>query len=228
MAGYIRLHRQFLEWEWYSDINVSRLFLHLLLKVNYETKRWQGVEIYPGQIVTSSFHLSAETGLTRQQVRTALDKLKKTGEINQRTTSQYTIITILNWDKWQKDNQQITNEQPTDNQQITTTKKREEIKKEKNIYSPNFSFSKDFLEWFALYPRKESKKKAYEAYQKALKDGATIEQLLDGVKGYNAHITEIQQERQFIKMPTTWLNQGCWEDIYVKPKVKNILDGIIK
>ena len=42
MEGWIKLHRQILDWEWYDDINVKVLFLHLLLTANYEDKKWQG------------------------------------------------------------------------------------------------------------------------------------------------------------------------------------------
>ena len=120
----------------------------------------------------------------------------------------------------------ITHEQHTSNTRATLTK---EIKKERNKENNicPFSYSKNFLEWFALYPRKESKKKAAEAYERALKDGVTDQQLLAGVKSYNEHISAANLERQYIKMPTTWLNQGCWEDDY-KTKKTSILDGIIK
>ena len=53
-----------------------------------------------------------------------MNKLKLTNEITYHSTSQYSIITINNWDKFQLDNtqnnKQITNEQQTNNKQITT------------------------------------------------------------------------------------------------------------
>ena len=33
--GFILLHRSMLRWEWYGDGNTARLFIHLLLTVNY-------------------------------------------------------------------------------------------------------------------------------------------------------------------------------------------------
>lgn len=71
-----------------------------------------------------------------------------------------------------------------------------------------------FNEFYLAYPRKESKGKAETAYQNALKDGATQEMLLDGVKRYCKHIKKEFIDRQFIKQPATWLNQKCWEDRY--------------
>lgn len=118
-----------LEWEWYDDLYMFRLFMHLLLKANYRDKEWHGTIIKRGQLVTSLANLSAETGLTYQQVRTCLDKLNKTGEINKQTTNKFTIITVCKYGKYQQSpadeqhtiNKQTTNKQQSNNNQITTT-----------------------------------------------------------------------------------------------------------
>ena len=80
MEGWIKLHRQILDWEWYDDINVKVLFLHLLLTANYEDKKWQGTTIKRGQLVTSRQHLAEQTGLSEQQVRTAINKYQSYDE----------------------------------------------------------------------------------------------------------------------------------------------------
>jgi hypothetical protein len=137
MSGWIKLHRQILEWEWYSDNNCFRLFLHLLLKANHKEKRFKGLELKVGSIVTSRDLLARETGLTSQQIRTALTKLISTNEITSVTSSQGTIIQIVSYEKYQIPTNEITNEQPTSNQQSTTNNN---VKKEKKeIYMPEFS-----------------------------------------------------------------------------------------
>ena len=124
--SWIKLHRKFLQWEWYDDINTKVLFLHLLLKANYVDKKWRGVVIKRGQHLTGRFSLSKETGLSQQQIRTSLDKLISTNEITKQSTSQYTIITINNYEKYQGVTNEITNEQPTSNQRVTTPIERKE------------------------------------------------------------------------------------------------------
>lgn len=127
--GIISLSRKIIEWEWYTDIPTCRLFIHCLLKANYKSKIWQGIQINRGQFLTSRAKLSAETGLSEQQVRTALKKLSK--ELTIESTSKLTKITISKYDIYQKkfsvgnqqDNQQITSKQPASNQQATTTNK---------------------------------------------------------------------------------------------------------
>ena len=135
--GWIKLHRQILEWEWYSDNNCFRLFLHLILKANHKEKRFKGIELRVGSIVTSRDLLARETGLSSQQIRTALTKLILTNEITSKTSSQGTIIQIVSYEKYQVSTNEITNEQPTSNQQSTTNNN---VKKEKKeIYIPEFS-----------------------------------------------------------------------------------------
>ena len=140
-SGWIKVHRKMTEWEWYKDQNTSRLFFHLLLTANHEPKRYRGVDIPVGSLTTSRAALAQQTGLSEQQIRTAIKKLISTGEITSRTTNKYTVITVSNWDLYQasnqQPNQQVTNNQPTNNQQVTTNKKErmKEGKKERSIYS---------------------------------------------------------------------------------------------
>jgi len=124
--GWIKLHRSLLDWEWYTDQNTTRLFIHLLLRANHKEKKWRGNLIKPGQVLTGRKALSEETGLSEQQVRTSLNKLKSTNEITIISTKSHSMITVSAWDSHQQDNQQdnqrATNEQPTSNQQVTTNK----------------------------------------------------------------------------------------------------------
>ena len=130
--GFVKLYRSLLDWEWYQDANTMRVFMHCLLKANYKDKRWQGIVIPKGSFVSSRGKLAQELHLSEQNVRTALNHLKSTGEITIKSTKKYTIYTVNNWDYFQEDNQlpnqPLTNNQPTANQQLTTTK---EVKKEK-------------------------------------------------------------------------------------------------
>jgi hypothetical protein len=161
--GWIKLHRQILEWEWYSDNNCFRLFLHLLLKANHKEKRFKGLELKIGSIVTSRDLLARETGLTSQQIRTALTKLISTNEITSITSSQGTIIQIVSYEKYQVSTSEITNEQPTSNQQSTTNNN---VKKEKKeIYIPEFSEFLAYAVSQVKFINKEDVRLKYESWK---------------------------------------------------------------
>lgn len=128
--GFITLHRKIVGWEWYSDVNVFRVFTHLILTANWEPKKWKGELISRGQKVISIQKLAQETGLTEQSVKTAIKKLKSTGELTSKSTNKYTVVTLINYDFYQDKEKQLTNkttnnltnEQQTNNKRVTTTK----------------------------------------------------------------------------------------------------------
>ena len=111
--GYIRLYRSLLTWEWYRDLNTCRLFLHLLLTVNYRPEQWKGIEVGRGQRVVTLPKLAEETGLTLKEVRTALKHLKRTGEVAGKSTSKYTLLTVLEYDRYQTGADQTADEGQT-------------------------------------------------------------------------------------------------------------------
>lgn len=125
MQGWISLHRQIVEWEWYNEPNTFRLFIHLLLKANHKPKKWQGKTIEAGELVTGRKQLAQELKLSEQKIRTSLERLKSTNEITIKSTSKFSVITICKWETYQpqKGIEQPTEQpaaQPTNNQQITT------------------------------------------------------------------------------------------------------------
>lgn len=139
MEGWIKIHYKFLSWEWFQDDGMVRLFINLLLRANYQPKKWKGMVIERGQLVTGRKQLCLETGLSEQTIRTCLQRLEDTGEIIRKPTNKFSIVTICNYDTYQyeekESSQQLTNNQPTTNQQLTTTS---EYKKER-IYKKETS-----------------------------------------------------------------------------------------
>lgn len=136
--GFLKLHRKILGWEWYSDPNTFRLFMHLLLTANFKINRWQGVEIQPGQLITGRKALAKELRLSEQEIRTSLNKLKSTNEITIRSTNKFSIITICKWADYQVSDStdQPANKpskQQTINQQSTTLKEGKEGKNRKRV-----------------------------------------------------------------------------------------------
>ena len=119
-TGFILLFRQITEWEWYQNPNTFRLFVHCLLMANFTDGRFEGEEIKRGQFVTSLPSLSKQTKLSIQQVRTALDHLKSTGEITDKAFSKFRVITVVKYDAYQSDNRQD-NSQATGNQQASNS-----------------------------------------------------------------------------------------------------------
>ena len=120
--GFIVLHRKIVNWEWYDDPNTMRVFLHLLLTVNYEDKKWHGIAVKRGSRIASYGEISSELKLSVQKVRTAIKRLKSTGELTSETirdgSSFYTVFTIKKYAKYQNQTSKLTSE-TTSHQQPT-------------------------------------------------------------------------------------------------------------
>lgn len=101
LGTFISLFRKFKDWEWYKDVPVKTLFIHCLIKANYKPLSYKGNIVERGSFITSLDSMSKETGLSLQQVRTALKKLKSTQEITLSATKRETLINVINYDKYQ-------------------------------------------------------------------------------------------------------------------------------
>lgn len=69
-----------------------------------------------------------------------------------------------------------------------------------------------FAEFWSVYPRREAKKGAQARFARAIKDGVDPEVIVSGAKRYAAYLSSTGRDRDMTKLPTTWLNQGCWDD----------------
>ena len=134
--GWIKLHRKIVDWEWFTSPSTLQLFIYLLLRANKEDKKWRGILIKRGQLVTSVATISEETKLSTQQVRTSLNRLKSTNEITSKTTNRFTLVTVCKYESYQlyEEVEQQTKQQAlqqTNNKQITN--KQQQLKNNKNI-----------------------------------------------------------------------------------------------
>lgn len=122
------MSRHIFDWEWYEDVNVFKLFVHLILECNYTDKHWQGININRGQLISGRKKLSIKTGLSEQEIRTAEKKLLSTNDIAKERINNYSLYTIVNYDKWQSntdENKTIATNETTNNQP--------QLKKEKKV-----------------------------------------------------------------------------------------------
>ena len=112
MSGFIKLYRKLLGWGWYQDSVVKDLFLHLLLTASFKDFVWLGKQFKAGQLITGRKKLAQELNFSEQQIRTAIKKLKSTGEIEASSTNKYTVITVINWKEYQGFEDFSANKQP--------------------------------------------------------------------------------------------------------------------
>jgi hypothetical protein len=75
------------------------------------------------------------------------------------------------------------------------------------------SATRDFVEFYLAYPRKVAKRRAAEAYAKAIERGATHQEIMRGLLRQRFNIDPKYQPH-----PATWLNGDRWQDEPPPPK----------
>ena len=229
-AGFITLHRQILDWEWYRHPHTAFLFIHLLLSAKFADGYFNGMPIKRGQLVTSIPRLSTDTGLSVQQIKTALAHLRLTGEITDDANRQYRVITVVKYDDFQKLTDKTFNDQPTTNRQnlqrLTDNSFNEQhynnnINNKNNVnketieqYTGDF----DFDVFWNEYPRKVDKQAAMKAWKKIKPDEPLMEKIISAVREWKHSDQWTKENGQYIPYPATWLNKRRWEDIPEKKK----------
>lgn len=157
MGEWIKLHRKFLDWEWYNKPLTKIVFLHLLLKANWKDGKFQGHEIKRGSCVVGLLSMSKSLGLTIQNIRTALTHLKSTNEITIKSTNKFSVITIVKYEEYQQDKTKSTSKTTnklTNNQQTTNNNRRtKEVKKYIKKFFDDEKVNKTFIEYLDV--RKE-------------------------------------------------------------------------
>ena len=77
-------------------------------------------------------------------------------------------------------------------------------------------YSAEFNEFWKLYPRPTGKLAAWRKWSTALRDGVEAQEIIDALQKQvdGGHFST---DAGFVPHPTTWLNQGRWDD-EIKPR----------
>lgn len=117
---YIKLYYSIEDWEWYKNGNTMRVFLHLLLSANRKDRCYEGETIKRGEVLASYDFLTSALDMSLQQVRTAIEHLKSTGEITVRKIGKTSVIRISNYNHYQASTENSTIYQQRINNESTS------------------------------------------------------------------------------------------------------------
>ena len=76
---------------------------------------------------------------------------------------------------------------------------------------PDGSYTKGFTAFWAVYPRREGKGRAWDIWTSGDLD-KKLSEILDGVAMYKCSKSWMKDGGAFVPHPATWLNQRRWED----------------
>ena len=144
---------------WYTKSEYVHLWVHLVMKANHEPNEWlykdKSFKVNRGQFVTSRKSLAKETGINPSKVERILKTFKIEQQIEQQNLFTSRLITILNYNVYQKSEQQT--EQPVNSkrtaseQQVNTNKEDKKVKKDNKEREKKKRFSPPTVQEVAKY-----------------------------------------------------------------------------
>jgi hypothetical protein len=231
-GGWIKVYRQLQDHSlWRGErFTKGQAWVDLMLSASHadhEVMRDYGtLTVLRGQVLTSQLALSRRWGWHRESVSKFLLYLKSAGmtstQTSNRTSTGYTLITILNYEKYQGSEDEDTDSQP-DNGASTQTSTRPAVarqspgtikngKKGKKNTSAN-GLPHGFAAWWDEYPKKVGKIQAVNAWEKLDPDEPLQVLVLDAIRKQKRTVKAmLENDRTHILDPERWIKYRRWED----------------
>lgn len=230
VEGWILLYRKLLTSDmWKALTSMQRdLLIACLLKANHKPAQWEyKKEIYecePGEFITSieNLRVLCAKGTTTKMVRTGLKKLQNWDFLAYEGAKTGTKVCIVNWGVYQ--NLGTPKGVPSGKLGATSgqhkgtmgaTKKKNQQRLENDEQSPHQIFEIDlkteFDKIYAIYPNKDSKNKAYEAFCNMELDGEIIAKI-HAVINYSKKNNNTWNNKQYIPKLVNWLSDKRYLD----------------
>lgn len=149
MEGWVCLYRKILENPIIcKDSDYFAVWCYLLLSATHKRKsalfKGKKITLLPGQLITGRKSIAKKFKVDESKVQRILKTLENEHQIEQQTSSQNRLITIINWYQYQESEQQITqqvnNECTTDEQRVNTNNN-----ETNNIYN-NILYTREQIE----------------------------------------------------------------------------------
>jgi len=214
--NWIKLHSIAIERGWLKNQNLWTFWTYCLMKATRKPHiakvGFQEVPLEPGQFIFGTYQAREDTELTVQNIRTCIDKLKKSKNITVKTTNKYSVITIENWEFYQsgigqtnsQTNKPLTNQKQTSNKPVTTYKSIESDKRKRVIYSEQFERF-----WNAHPRRAGSKKLCFTEWNKKMLDDK-IDDVMLALENHIVSESWTKEDCKWITGTQKWIENGMW------------------
>lgn len=220
--GYVLNFRSKLDWQWFKYPATAHLFEYCMLRANYKDAYVGNQLIKRGSFITSLASLSEATGLSVKQVRTSLERLKSSNDLNVIATNKNSLITVVNYEVYQANFENGANKGQTKDKQKAN--KGQQINKENKVNNVVVSddtpttttiFDDDFVRFWKAYQKKGSKKDTYEVWKKHEFDEEEIDLVIFAAKEYSK---ENASDRTSMMYSRTFLENEIYLDYQDKFK----------
>ena len=129
MGGWIKIHRKILDNPIIcKDSDYLSVWMYLLLNATHKEIpalfKGEKITLQKGQLITGRKSISNKLKISESKIYRIINDFKSEQQIEQQTSNKNSLITILNWDRYQQNEQQnetqMNNKRTTDEQQVNT------------------------------------------------------------------------------------------------------------
>lgn len=241
--GYIKIWRKIKNSAVFADPILLKLWILCLCKANHK-QTWttidgiaKPIELQPGQFITGRFSLHKEFYPKKRKNQKSpltlwrkLEILQNLENLNIKSYSKYSIVSITNWNTYQGNEQHVNNTRTTREQHVNTDKN---VKNEKNgnsAFSENavpenpFYLTKKkkkltgwkyekFAEFWETFAWKRGKAEAADAWLEIPNlDGPLVEKIISAAKAESKRRFSMMKDGGKPKWAEGWLRGRRWED----------------
>ncbi|MBD5112146.1 MAG: hypothetical protein HDT42_06355 [Ruminococcaceae bacterium] len=212
--GFVQLSDDLTNWEWLEDKNTVYVYIRLLLAASWGEKDYKGVHLQRGQLIISQREFAEKCGMSRQELRTILDRLIATHKITQTSTHKFSLITLIEYDcATQPPTRSAPEKQPTINPPTLLRTNIQNIKQPNNALArEGGGLNSSFEKFWAAYPKKTAKQNALKCWIKLNPNEELTAKILASLEQQKRSVQWTKDNGQFIPYPATWLNGKRWED----------------
>lgn len=98
---YLKIPYSILDWGWIHDPKTFTVYIHMMLLANRKPHDYMGDTINRGELLASYDFLARHTGLSIQNVRTAVKHLKQTNTVKHRKINGINVFFLPDFEKHQ-------------------------------------------------------------------------------------------------------------------------------
>lgn len=225
MQGFVALHRKIRKSAVFNDLELYRLWSICLTEASHKEHQIlvgrQHVTLQRGQFLTGRFDLhrmyneglKAKNFVSEKTVWRWLETLQKLENVTINSTNKFSIVTVVNWNLYQfddqKNDQQMTNKRPTNDQQMTTNNNGNKGNKGKEKDIPHRDLFEKFYE---TYPRREGRVDAESAWANMLKRKGDPNDVITAAYNYMVRTSADGTDKKFMKLPSSFINKDRWKE----------------
>jgi hypothetical protein len=127
--GWVKIHRKMLDNPTVmKDPDYLAVWIYLILNATHKERnvmfRGKKIVLQQGQLLTGRKSISSQLSIHESKIRRILTAFEIDQQIDRQRSNKNSIISILNWSKYQiidqQNDQEMTNKRPTSDQQVTT------------------------------------------------------------------------------------------------------------